>query len=283
MAGALVAFSVIAVSIRALAGTLNVFEILAIRSGSGLTILLIILLVQPRLRSEIVPRRMALHLVRNSFHFCGQYAWTLGLTLLPFATVFALEFTAPAWVTLLAVFLLHERLTTSRIGAVILGFLGILLILRPGLESFRPEALIVLLAALLFANAIIATKKLTADVSTFAILFWMNVLHLPMALAGSDWLFLQKIEIWQLPWVAGVAVAGLCANFFTSNAFRVGDATVIVPIDFLRVPLIAVVGWLFYGEALDVFVFAGAGLIFLGLLWNLHAETRPTIPMVGQG
>jgi uncharacterized membrane protein len=103
----------------------------------------------------------------------------------------------------------------------------------------------------------------------------MNLLQLPMGLAGSDWLFVAKLGWAQLPWVAGVAAAGLCSHYFLSNAFRAGDATVVVPLDFLRIPLIALVGRLFYGEMVDVFVFAGAGLIIVGVLWNLHAETRP--------
>jgi drug/metabolite transporter (DMT)-like permease len=264
-----------AVSIRGLAGALNVFEILSIRNASGLLIVSAFALARPRLRADLRLYRIKLHIVRNSFHFAGQYVWALSLTLLPFATVFALEFTMPAWAALLAFFILGERLTTSRIGAIALGFLGVLVIVRPGAESFQPTALLVLLAALLFAVSIISTKLLTASVSTFAILFWMNLLQLPMALAGSDPWFLTKLGPSHLPWALGVAISGIASHFCLSNAFRAGDALMVVPLDFLRIPLIALVGWLFYGEAIDIFVFAGAGLIILGVLWNLRAEARP--------
>ena len=105
------------------------------------------------------------------------------MTLLPFATVFALEFTMPAWVALLAALILGERMTPSRIGSIVLGFLGVLVIVRPGLASFQPVALLVLFAAFGFAISLIATKKLTNRVSTFTIIFWMNVIQLPLALA----------------------------------------------------------------------------------------------------
>ena len=175
MTGALFSFSISALAIRALGKHLNVFEILSIRSGAGLFMLLVLVAARPELRAELVPRHMGLHVVRNTTHFVGQYLWALAVTLLPFATVFALEFTTPAWVALLAVLFLHERMTPSRAGSVVLGFLGVLVIVRPGLESFQPLALLVLLAALTFARSLIATKTLTGHVSTFAVIFWSAI------------------------------------------------------------------------------------------------------------
>src|SRR5205085_3999944 len=151
MSGVLLSFSVMAVSIRALARTLNVFEILAIRNGAGLLILIALAGARPGLRASLLPRRMAMHALRNSVHFAAQYAWALSITLLPLATVFALEFTNPAWLALLATWLLRERMTTSRAGAVVLGFIGVAVILRPGLATFQPAALLILGAAFGFA------------------------------------------------------------------------------------------------------------------------------------
>lgn len=274
MGGALLSFSVMALSIRALAHVLNIFEILAIRNGAGLVILLAVALARPDLRSALRPRRMKLHVLRNAVHYAAQFAWAKGLTLLPLATAFALEFTAPAWTGILAAPLLGERLTPSRIGAIVLGFLGVLVILRPGIETFRPGAFLMLAAAIGFALNSVMTKKLTGDVSTFAILFWMNVLQLPLALLGADALFWTKLDHSYLVPVLGVAVAGISAHYCLTSALRWGDATIVIPMDFLRIPLIALVAWAVYGEKLDVFVFAGAALIVLGVSWNLRAETR---------
>lgn len=274
MTGALLSFSAMAVSIRGLAGRLNIFEILTIRSGTGVLVLLALVATHPKLRATLALRRMGLHAVRNSVHFASQYAWALSLTLLPLATVFALEFTMPAWVALLAMPLLGERMTLSRAGSIVLGFTGVLIIVRPGFESFQPGVLLVLAAALGFAISLITTKQLTLNVGTFAILFWMNVMQLPMGLAGSNPLFILDLDAHHLPATIGVGIAGLSSHFCLTNAFRAGDATVVVPFDFLRIPLIALVGWLFYAEPLDLVVFAGAGVIIAGVVWNLRAEVR---------
>jgi drug/metabolite transporter (DMT)-like permease len=275
MTGALLSFSAMAVSIRALSGSLRIMEILAIRNGCGLLILLTLGALNPALLRALTMRRLMLHAMRNTIHFGAQYLWAMGLTLLPLATVFALEFTMPAYTALLAVMFLGERMTPSRIGVVVFGFLGVLVILRPGLESFRPAALLVLGAALGYAVALTQTKALTATETTYAILLWMNVVQLPLALIGSDpraYLALGTADV--LP-VGAVAVSGLASHFCLAQAFRRGDASLVVPLDFMRIPLIALVGWWLYGEALDAYVFAGAGLIVIGVLWNLRAEASP--------
>jgi len=278
MVGALLSFCVMAVAIRKLSGPLTVMEILALRAMLGLVIIGVVALFRPAERHNITMRRLPLHILRNSVHFGSQYLWALGLVLLPLATVFALEFTMPAWTILLAPFFLGERMTRSRIGAVILGLIGVLVILQPGVESFRPAALIVLIAALGYGAQNIATKKLTATESTFAIVFWMNVIQLTLGLVFAGVLFLQKLTLDLVPAIAGLGAAGLFAHFCLSNAFRAGDASVVVPLDFLRIPLIAVIGWWLYDEPLDVFVFAGAGIIISGILWNLRSEVRRPLP-----
>jgi drug/metabolite transporter (DMT)-like permease len=274
MIGTLLSFSAMAVSIRELSATLGIMEILSARAAIGLLIVCALLAIRPELRRALNRRRLRLHVLRNSIHFGAQYMWATSLLLLPLSTVFALEFTMPAWTMLLATLLLDERLTPSRIGAVVLGLCGVFVILRPGIETFHPAALVVLAAALGYAVQNIATKRLTTTESTFAIVFWMNVIQLPLGLLGTDPFFATKLGLHQLPALAGLGIAGLSAHYCLSNAFRAGDAGLVVPLDFLRIPLIAVVGWWLYGEALDFFVFAGAGLIILGLLWNLRSEAR---------
>jgi drug/metabolite transporter (DMT)-like permease len=274
MSGVLLSFTAMALSIRALGKTLGVFEILSIRNATGILVLSALAFVRPQLRLQLTTRQIWLQATRNVLSFAGQFAWALGITLLPFATVFALEFTTPAWVALFAVLVLGERMTASRIGVVVLGLAGILLIARPGLEGFRPASLLVLAAAVAFGASAITTKKLTTSQTTFAILFWMNAMQLPMNLLGSDPLFVRKLDGTQLLPLIGIALSGLTSHLCLTNAFRYGDATVVYPLDFFRLPLIALIGWSFYGEALDPMVFAGAGLIISGVLWNLHAAAR---------
>ncbi len=274
MLGTLLSFSAMAIAIRELSAKLSIMDILSTRAASGLIIVGILLAIRPALRHTLSLRRLGLHLLRNGIHFGSQYLWASSLLLLPLATVFALEFTMPAWTMLLAALLLGERMTPGRIGAVVLGLAGVLVILRPGFATFHPAALLVLAAAIGYSAHNIATKALTTTESTFAIVFWMNVIQLPLGLLGAEPTFVTKLTAHDLPALAALGVAGLSAHYCLSNAFRVGDASLVVPLDFLRIPLIAVVGWWLYGELLDVFVFAGAGLIILGLLWNLRSEAR---------
>jgi drug/metabolite transporter (DMT)-like permease len=274
MTGTLLSFSIMAVAIRALSGTLGIMETLAVRAAIGLMIVGVLYGLRPELRATVRVRHLGLHLVRNGIHFGSQYLWAVSLLLLPLATVFALEFTMPIWTLVLAWLLLAERMTVSRVGAVLLGLIGVIVILRPGAETFRPAALLVLAAALGYGAQNIATKKLTATESTFAIVFWMNAIQLPLALLGTDPLFVTRLSLAQLPAAAGLGLAGVAAHYCLSNAFRVGDASLVVPLDFLRIPLIAVVGWWLYDEALDLVVLAGAGLIIVGVLWNLRSEAR---------
>jgi drug/metabolite transporter (DMT)-like permease len=274
MTGTLLSFTMVAVSVRALAGTLSAFEMMSVRSAFGLAVMLAFLAARPGLRRDLSVRRLRLHAVRNTLHFASQIGWAVSVTLLPLATVFALEFTMPAWVAVFAVLALGERMTVSRVGALVVCFIGVLVIVRPGLGGFQPAALIALGTALAFALVAIATKKLIATESTFAILFWMNLMQLPMNFAGSDPLFVLRLDWWMVLPLLGVGVGGLITHFCLTNAFRHGDASVVIPLDFLRVPFIAVVGALFYAEPLDALVFAGAGLILAGIVWNLRGEAR---------
>jgi drug/metabolite transporter (DMT)-like permease len=277
MTGALLSFSAMAVSVRALAGSLSVMEILALRAGLGLAMLAALAATRADLRKLIYSKKLPLHFFRNTIHLGAQYVWALSLLLLPFATVFSLEFTAPAWTLLLAWLILGEHMTPSRVGAVVLGLMGVLVIVRPGLATFQPAALLVLTAALGFAITQITTKKLTRTDSTFVIVFWMNAIQLPLAYIASDPLFVTKLGVGQLPAIVGIGTSGLASHYCLTQAFRAGDASMVMPLDFMRIPLIAVIGWWLYGETLDIFVLMGAGLIITGILWNLRSEARQPI------
>lgn len=279
MTGALLSFSLMAVSIRELSqGGLSIFEILAIRSGAVLIVVLILLLLRPELRASALPRRMSLNLLRNVVHYASQFAWAVSLTVLPLAMVFALEFTMPAWTALLAVWLLSERMSKSRAGVVVLGLAGVLVILRPGLADINPAALLVLAAAFGYAITMITTKKLTATETTFGIVFWMAVIQFPLSLIGSDLSAFVHFEAHNIVPAIALGIGGVTSHYCLSNAFRAGDATLVVPLDFMRIPLIAVVGWAFYGEDLDVFVLIGALIIIAGVVWNLRAESARARP-----
>ncbi len=274
MVGTLLSFSLMAISVRQLGGVLNLFELLMVRSVGGLIILLIVMAAQPSLFGYLTLRRPGMHLLRNGSHFVANLCWTNAVIVMPLATVFAIEFLMPVWAGLLAVLFLGERFTVSRAGSIALGFLGVLIILRPGIEAFQPAAVGVLVASLGYAVSNIGTKKLIPVQSTIAILFWMNLMQAVMALAGSDLAFPLRLASDQWIWAVGLACGGTAAHYCLTNALRVADAMVVIPLDFLRIPLIAFVGWMFYAERLDLLVFIGAAVIVGGIMWNLRDEMR---------
>lgn len=274
MSGTLFSFVIAAVSVRAMSKTFNPFEIMTLRSAGGLVILAILGAFQPALWTHVRLNRMGLQTFRNFAHFGSQICWTIAIAMLPFATVFALEMTIPAWVTVLAVIFLGERMFASRAAALALCVVGALVILRPGHEAFQPAALIMLLGALLFAIAAISTKKLITTETTFSIMLWMNLTQLPLNFAGSDPAFLLRFPPGLILPTIGICCAGLAIHYCLANAFRCADAIMVIPMDFLRVPLIAVIGWAFYDENPDLYVFAGAGLIVIGVLWNVRGEAQ---------
>ena len=274
MVGTLLSFSLMAISVRQLGRILNLYELLMVRSVGGLVILLIVMAAQPALFGTLALRKPGMHLLRNGSHFIANLGWTNAVIVLPLATVFAIEFLMPVWAGLLAVLFLGERFTVSRAGSIALGFLGVLIILRPGIEAFQPAALGVLLASLGYAVSNIGTKKLIPVQSTIAILFWKNLMQAVMALVGIDLAFPLRLGAHDWIWAIGIAVGGTAAHYCLTNALRVADAMVVIPLDFLRIPLIAFVGWMFYAERLDLLVFVGGGIIVAGIMWNLRAEMR---------
>lgn len=284
MGGALSAFSATALAVRTLAPALGLFDMLAARSAAGVVLVAAMAWLTGAGREPFAPARMPLQLARNLVHWGATFGWSYALTVLPFATVFALEFTTPAWVTLFAVLILRERLTATRLAAVTLGFLGVLVILRPGLASFPLDTVVMLVAAVGFALTSIATKALTRTRSTLAILFWMNATQLVLNLvAGRVWPGAPVVAF--EPLRHGLALAAVCLGGFAShwcltNAYQRGDAITVIPLDFLRLPLIALIGWQFYGEPLDPFVLVGGGVMLVGILANLRAEARSVRPPV---
>lgn len=203
------------------------------------------------------------HIARNSVHYFAQWCWLFALGALPFTEVFAIEFTAPIWTALLASFFLGERLTGSRQLAIGFGFVGILIILRPGLAIIHPASFVALGAALGYAASYVFTKKLVLTESPLTILVWMNLVQLPIGGAMSLGNFVVPSQaLW--PWLVVLGVSGLTAHYCVSRAMQLADASVVVPLDFLRLPLAAITAWLLYEEGLDLYLLFGVVFILAG-------------------
>ena len=251
---------------------LNVFQLMEVRSALGLLMLCPMILAQGGFR-VVKTARFPQHAARNLIHYGAQLGWFFALTLIPIGQVVAIEFTMPIWTAILAAGFLGEKMTAWKIAAIVLGIVGVVVIVRPAMGVVNPGQLIALSAAVGFGISMAMLKSLTRTESALAVIFWMLAVQ---SAAG----LLPALYVWAWPsphiwgYVAVVAVCGTFSHYFLARAMQYADATIVVPMDFLRVPLTAAAGWLIFSERLDLFTVLGAVLILTGNLLNLK-PSRP--------
>ncbi len=269
MIGAITSFTAMAVAGRAISLELDTFEIMLFRSLTGIVIVLGVAFAAGTL-GQVRRQKLGLHFTRNICHFAGQNLWFYAITLIPLAQVFALEFTTPIWVILLSPLILQERLTAMGLFCAGLGFLGILIVARPDATAISPGLIAAASCAVFFALTAIFTRKLTRTETITTILFYLTVMQAVFGLifAGYDG-DIAVPSLAGLPWVVLIGCAGLLAHFCLTTALSIAPASVVMPIDFVRLPVIAVVGMAFYNEPLDTLVFVGAALIFAANYLNI--------------
>lgn len=273
MAGWLLTMTAIAVAGREATRELSVFQVMLLRSLIGLVVLAPLVHAAGGLRA-MATTRLRSHGLRNLVHYAAQAGWLAALALIPLAHVVALEFTMPIWTALLAYAFLGERLDTRKVAAIALGVAGVALIVRPAPgAAFSAGHLIALVAAVGFAVSVTMVKSLTRTDSATQLMFWMLVLQ---TLIGA----VPAVAHWQTPvglqwlWIAVVGVCGTCSHYCMARAMAHAEATVVVPMDFLRLPLTAAAGWALYAERFDMVTLAGAALILGGNAVNLGRKPR---------
>jgi drug/metabolite transporter (DMT)-like permease len=258
---------------REAAHELHLVQVLEMRSLIGL------LMIYPMVHrsggfSSLRTSRIWLHISRNVVHYLAQYGWFLAITLIPLAQVVSIEFTMPLWTAFLAVLFLGERMTFWKNVAVALGLVGVVIIIRPGGADVNIGQLIALATAVGFGMSVTMVKSLTRTETALSIMFWMVVVQSAIGLVPA-------LAVWRWPtphvwgWVIVIAFCGTFSHYCMARALRYADATVVVPMDFLRVPLSALVGWLVYAERIDYLTAVGAMLILCGNLLNLKGAGAP--------
>ena len=273
MAGWLSLMLIITIAGREAAREINVFQLMEMRSIIGFLMLYPLIHASGGL-AAMRTTRLPQHVARNIIHYGAQLGWFFALTLIPIGQVVAIEFTMPIWTALLAATFLGERMTIWKIAAIVLGLIGVVVIVRPATSEINPGQLIALGAALGFGISVAMVKSLTRTEQPLAIMFWMLVVQ---SAAG----FLPSLYVWTWPpahvwvWVVLIAFCGTFSHYCMARAMLYADATVVIPMDFLRVPLTATAGWLLYSERLDLFTVLGAALILTGNLLNL----KPNAPV----
>jgi drug/metabolite transporter (DMT)-like permease len=269
MAGWLALMLIVAVAGRETTRELNVFEIMEARSVLGFFMLYPLVRMNGGFAAMRTSRPLQ-HIGRNLIHYAAQLGWLFALTLIPLGQVVSIEFTMPIWTAILAASFLGERMTVWKIAAIVLGVVGVIVIVRPETGQINPGQLIALAAAVGFGISVAMMKSLTRTESTVAVIFWMLVIQ---SVAG----FFPSLHVWKWPsayafgWIVVIAFCGTFSHYCMARAMLHADATVVLPMDFLRVPLTATAGWLIYSERLDAFTVLGAALILTGNLLNLKA------------
>jgi drug/metabolite transporter (DMT)-like permease len=272
MLGAVASFSAMAIAGREIQSEMNTFELMLYRSAIGWLVVTALLARSRSGFAQVRTTHAALHIKRNLFHYAGQNLWFYALATIPLAQLTALEFTNPIWVALLAPFLLSEKLTRPRITAAALGFLGVLIVARPGAAPLGPGQATALLAAVGFAMNTIYTKQIMRFDSVLCVLFWMTLAQSAFSLVLSLPGGIPLPSPGLAPWIVVVGLTGLTAHYSLTSALSWAPASVVAPMEFLRLPVLAGLGVLVYHEPLDPAVFLGAGAIVLGNLVNLRGE-----------
>lgn len=275
MVGAIVSFSSMAVAGRAVSAELDTFDIMTYRSVVGIAVLWTFLTLSGAW-GQVSRRWLGVHAVRNLAHFTGQNLWFYAVTVAPLAQVFALEFTSPVWVVLLSPLVLGERLTRVRLVSVLVGFAGVLMVARPTPDALSPGVVAAASSAIFFALSVMFTRRLTRTESVLCIMFWLTLMQAVLGVVAGAWdghMAWPSAQAW--PWLVLIGCAGLLAHYCLTSALAIAPATVVVPIDFVRLPAIALVGMWVYGEALDAWVLVGALVIFAANYVNIWAESKP--------
>ena len=274
MVGAMFSFSLMAVSGRELGGYLDTFEIMMYRSLIGIFIVFIFLLYNKSF-FEISFKKIKLHFIRNIFHFAGQNLWFFAVIYIPLSQLFAFEFSVPIWVAVLAPIFLKEKLTFVRVFAILVGFVGILIVARPNFSSLDPAIISAALCAIGFAVTSITTKKLTSTESITCILFWLTIMQFIFGFicSGID----GDIDFptgFEFIWIVTIGICGLVAHFCITKALSLAPALVVSPLEFLRLPFISLIGFFIYNESLEFIVFFGSIFILTANIINIRNEAK---------
>lgn len=262
MIGAILSFIAMTIAGRLVSFELDTFEIMLFRSLTGIFIVLVIGGVAGTL-GQINRDRIGLHALRNMSHFAGQNLWFYALPLIPLAQLFALEFTVPIWIILFSPLLIGERITKVGALAAGLGFLGILMVARPDSSPLSLPILTAACSAIFFALSAIFTRKLTQTASITCIMFYLTTMQAVFGLVCAGFDFDITLPTLQTaPWVVMIGIAGLTAHFCLTTALSYAPASFVMPLDFTRLPAIAIIGMIFYAEPISIWVFIGAIVIF---------------------
>ena len=276
MAGAAAGYAILHGSVRFISAEIHPFEITFFRNLFGLIVLLPWFVVHGL--QILRTRRIGLHLVRATSNVVAMMMFFMALSMTPLALVQALGFTAPLFATVLAIFILGERVRLRRWAALIAGFTGALIIVRPGLQPIDTGSLLTLGSAAVWGFTLVTIKILSRTDSAVTITAYMVLLMSPLSLLPAlfHWTW-PSPEAWL--WLVFCGVVGTAAQLLMAQSFRVAEATVVLPFDFTKIVWGALIGYLAFGEAVDIWTWMGAAVIFSGITYITYRERKLAKPL----
>jgi len=283
MVGAMIFFGMMSTFIRLASAQLHAFEIVFFRNF--LAVLIMLPWVMRHGLASMRTNRFGLLSLRAVLNVSAMLAGFTALTLIPLAEATALSFTAPLFATVGAALILGETVRARRIAAVLIGFAGTMIVLRPGVEAITPGALLAILNAFLLAMTLLVVKVLTRTERPESVVIYMVLLQTPMALVPA-------LFVWQWPepliwlWLFALASAGTAGHILFTRAMAIAEVTQVQPFEFIRLPLIAAIAYLMFDEVPTVWTWLGGAVIFAATAYITHREavaaqrpvTRQTSP-----
>ena len=272
MASASLFYSFIYIAVRNLTDALSISQVIFFRATLGALFML------PWLaRAGLIAlrtRRMKLYILRVALAYAGTVGWVYGIARMELADANALLFTLPLFTVIFAALLLRETVGLHRWAATIIGFAGALIIIRPGVVELSLPALATLFAAAAFSLALIATKSLVGTEDPNAVVFYLYTLMIPIAVgpAIADW---TPLAWGQVPWLLALGVLTVGAQQCSTRAFKAAPASVVMPLHFLQLPMIAVLAFVAFDQTSDIWTWVGAAVICASTYYITLRESRP--------
>ncbi len=269
----IVLFSIMIIFIRKASENLHILEVVFFRN------LLAFFVMLPILKSTglvaIKMNNTKLFFVRGFFGAIGMLAGFTCLTLIPLAQATAISFAQPIFITIGATIFLGEIIKVRRIVAIVIGFIGMLIIVQPGVNSFSFGIMLAIIAALAHSLNALIVKKLTLTETPQAIITWMVIILIPITLIPAlvvwEW---PSFETWLYLW--GIAIVGSLAHFLWTKSCSMADITSLQPIEFIKLPIIALLGWIIFSEIPGTWTWVGGLIIFISTIYISHREAKAT-------
>jgi len=218
-------------------------------------------------------KRLKMHGVRAVFGTAAMSCWFLGVTLIPISQATALNFTVPLFTTLGAALVLGETLRRHRMMALLVGFLGALVILRPGIVTIEPGVFLVLASSLFISGAVLSVKHLSSSEHPTAIVFYMGLFMTPLSLVGASTVWVWP-QLEHYPWLIAMGIFASVGQIGMAKAMKAADASVSMPFAFTHMVFASIVGYVFFGEIVDIWTWVGAAIIFCATLYIVRREAK---------